>query len=74
MATFATMDMLQEWREREKLSIPAAAKRVGVSRETWWRWENNQRAIGLPSIPAIERETGIPREQIRPDIYERGGA
>jgi transcriptional regulator with XRE-family HTH domain len=65
------MDALRTWREAANLSVPEAASKIGVERATWWRWENGIRPIGVPSLPVIESLTGIPREELRPDIFER---
>lgn len=65
------MGTLKAWREAKGLSIPEAASQLGVERATWWRWENDERPVGLPSIAAVESLTGIPREKLRPDIYRK---
>jgi transcriptional regulator with XRE-family HTH domain len=66
------MDKLREWREGKGYSIPQAATEAGTTRETWWRWENGVRQVGLSSLPKISELTGIPRGELRPDIF--GGA
>ena len=41
------------------------ARLVGVSPQAVWQWG----AIPVRHVLAIERQTGIPREVLRPDIY-----
>jgi DNA-binding transcriptional regulator YdaS (Cro superfamily) len=43
------------------------ARRLGVDKSMVTRWDRN----GVPPLRAveIEKETGIPREQMRPDLF-----
>lgn len=68
----SSMETLKTWREAQNLSIPEAAALGGVERATWWRWESGVRRIGLSSIPRLEEVTGIPRRDLRPDIFTSG--
>ena len=49
---------LRALRASRSLTIDAAAKRVGVARMTWWRWENEQRAISPVAEIAIRAKVG----------------
>lgn len=55
----------------EKGSQGLLAKAIGFSQPSVWRWLN-----GTPVPPkaaiAIEKKTGIPKEEIRPDIFGPG--
>lgn len=67
------MKVLRNWREAEKLTVPQAAKRVGVERATWWRWENNIRPVGVDSLARVTSETGIEAAVLRPDLASAFG-
>lgn len=62
------METLTAWRERHNLTVAEAAKKAGVTRATWWRWEQGVRAVGADSLLKIERITGISRHELRPDL------
>jgi hypothetical protein len=48
----------------------ALAKKLKIARQAVGEWATGQRAVPLGRIIAVEAFTGIPREQIRPDIYK----
>lgn len=56
---------IRAYREREELSLDELASRIGVKRNTVWRWENGR----MPERrlwPAIEKATGItPSDLVR---------
>jgi DNA-binding XRE family transcriptional regulator len=62
-------EQIRAWRERQepRLSQDDAAKRVGVTRFTWLRWESGS-PIELRFVAAVARETGIAASELRPDI------
>ena len=66
---FMSNTPLKDWRVSAKLKQKPAAKKLGISQSAVSLYERN---LGQPS-PAlateISRITGIPREQLRPDIY-----
>ena len=43
------------------------ARRLGISHPAVFQWE----WVPISRVPEIERLTGIPREELRPDIYAR---
>lgn len=46
------------------------ADRIGTSQSMVWYWlERAKRGVPAEYVLAIERETGIPRHELRPDIY-----
>lgn len=52
----------------EKGIRPAAlARSLGVEKSTVTRWDDN--GIPLVRVFQIEKETGIPREKLRPDFF-----
>lgn len=67
----STMDTLKAWRDANGLTIPEAATRVGVERATWWRWENGIRPVGIDSVKRVASVTGIPANELRPDLVDK---
>ncbi len=49
-------------------SMAELARLIGVSKQAVWMWHT----VPLNQILAVEKATGIPREELRPDMY-RGG-
>jgi DNA-binding transcriptional regulator YdaS (Cro superfamily) len=63
------MNPLAEYRQRTKLSSSALAEKLGVNRGTLWRWEVGKTPVPVDRFSKIETETGLKREQLRPDIF-----
>lgn len=61
---------IKEWRERQGLKAVEAAVAVEVTPAMWSRWENGTRPIPAERVPHLSRITGIPRHELRPDLYE----
>jgi len=62
-----------EWREHIGLSVQSVAGRVETSRETIWRWENEQHRLNPGKIGAYAVALGIePAQLFRPP--DRGKA
>jgi len=59
---------LRRFRAARKLSLTAAADLFGVHKTTFLRWERSG-IVPVSRIVEIERVTGIPRHEIRPDIF-----
>lgn len=61
-----TVDDLQRIRARLGASIPEAAKKLGVDRVTWWRWEEAGSPFPQKYVKSLlemlEREDILPRE------------
>jgi DNA-binding transcriptional regulator YdaS (Cro superfamily) len=54
----------------------ALAKMCGVRQSHVWNWLNRRGSKGIPPqhVITVERATGIPRHEIRPDIFpDEGG-
>lgn len=66
---------LKTFREEQtpKLSQEALAKRLGVTRLTVVRWENDVRKIDERKLPDVVRETGLAAEVLRPDLAKLMG-
>ncbi|RAI38279.1 transcriptional regulator [Rhodoplanes roseus] len=46
------------------------AERIGTSQSMVWYWlERAKRGVPAEYVLAIERETGVPRHELRPDIF-----
>jgi len=49
---------ITQWREGKGLSVEKVADRVGVSRESVWRWENQQHRLNPGKIKALADAIG----------------
>lgn len=60
---------IREIREKKGLTLQAMAAQVGVHFTTWARWERD----GIPpaKILVVEAATGIPREELCPQLYRQ---
>jgi DNA-binding transcriptional regulator YdaS (Cro superfamily) len=62
---------LTRYRETKKISLQALGEALGgINKSTVLRWE--QGAIDIPPefLEKIERATGVPRHELRPDIFK----
>ena len=48
----------------------AVAKRLGITSQAIAQW-HPKRGPKVEHVPALEEMSGVPRYEIRPDIYER---
>lgn len=50
----------------------ALAKKLGVRQSHVWHWVHRSKN-GVPAefAPAVEKITGVPRHELRPDVFER---
>jgi transcriptional regulator with XRE-family HTH domain len=55
---------IRAYRDREGISATALAKRLGVARNTIWRWESGRQQIVRELWNKIHSETGIPIDQL----------
>jgi DNA-binding transcriptional regulator YdaS (Cro superfamily) len=58
---------LQDLLAENGLRLIDLARRLGVNKATVTRWSRGN--IPPENVLKVERETGIPREVLRPDIY-----
>lgn len=49
----------------------ALAKRLGLPKQTVYGWMKAGRVLSAESVLAVERVTGIPRTDLRPDLYPK---
>jgi len=61
---------LKDWRKSQGLRLDDVAQMLGVTAAMWSRWENGSRRVPPPRVADVAKITGIPREAIRPDIFE----
>lgn len=50
-------------------SLDDLATPLGVNKSTVMRWENGEVPIPVGRLSELSAMTGIPREQLRPDIF-----
>ena len=60
----ATNHPLRIYREANGISAAELAARIGVQRNTIWRWENWQQAVSPDLWARVSKETGIPVETL----------
>lgn len=63
------MDQLIKFRDAHKLTQQGLASLIGTSAGYLHDLENGRRKPSLALASRIERVTGIPRREIRPDIF-----
>lgn len=61
---------LRAYRREQQLPASAVAKKLGIAESTLRSFENGNREIDADWAIAIERALGIPRERVRPDLFE----
>jgi transcriptional regulator with XRE-family HTH domain len=64
---------LKKYRKTADLTQIEAAREVGVTRETWARWELGHRKIARSILPVVAEKTGISPRELRPDLAELMG-
>lgn len=65
-----TKSNFKSFREsRPDLTLDGVADLLGVDRTTVLRWEKGFTPIPTKRLQDIERITGIPRQELRPDLY-----
>lgn len=60
---------LKTWREANELKVNEAAAQAGVTSAMWSRWENSVRQVPAERAVEMEKRIGIPRHQLRPDLF-----
>lgn len=50
-------------------SQSATGRLLGVTQAAVWGWLNEGKPLPAEHVLLVERETGIPKEVLRPDIY-----
>lgn len=62
---------LKAWREAQNKLVSEAAKLGGITPGTWSKYENGRLRISGERCVDLERRLGIPREDLRPDLFSR---
>lgn len=57
------------FRKSSGLTLDGAAELFKVDRTTILRWERGEPPVPVKRLDEVERITGIPRNQLRPDIF-----
>lgn len=61
---------LLAYREGNNLSLDALAAQLKVNKSTVLRWETGEVPLPIARLSIVEKLTGIPREKLRPDIFD----
>jgi transcriptional regulator with XRE-family HTH domain len=62
------MNILTKYRQDNNVTLEALGDAVGgVNKSTVLRWEEGK--VPVDRLADVERVTGIPRAQLRPDIF-----
>ena len=64
-----TQSPLRSYRKAAKRSLESLAADFGVHKTTILRWEEG--GVPVDRLNDVERATGISRQTLRPDIFER---
>lgn len=62
-------DALRKFRDDTGTTLNAIAQKLGVHKSTVLRWEEGE--IPAERVLPLEKLTGVPRHELRPDIYPR---
>ncbi len=63
---------LTDYLGEERGRLTKLADTLGINRVTLYRWAKS--AVPAEKVVEIERVTGIPRRQLRPDLFDDRGA
>lgn len=63
-----TRSNVRSARKARSVKLNAILSGLSISKETWFRWERTQ--IPAERVVEVEGVTGIPRSELRPDLYE----
>lgn len=58
---------LRAYRDRNSVTLEGLASSFGVNKTTVLRWEEGQ--VPAERVLEVERVTGVPRSDLRPDLY-----
>lgn len=61
--------VLAIWRKEQDLMVKDAAAKVDVTPAMWSRWETGARSVPVSRCADLEKKLGIPRSELRPDIF-----
>ena len=69
MGIESTIDTPLALAVRKAGSQSAFARLIGRSQASVHEWLRDSRALPAEHVLLVERETGVPKEELRPDIY-----
>lgn len=61
---------LAKYRATADLSLEALGEKFKVNKTTIMRWEKGEVPIPVNRLAEISTVTGIPREELRPDVFQ----
>lgn len=70
MARKPAIHPLRAYRLKENIPAETVAKKLCIAKSTLRSFENGNREIDADWAIQIERTLGIPRESLRPDLFE----
>lgn len=65
----ADLSPLRKYRDSREMTLADLAERLGVDKSTVQRWETGRVRIPADRIIDVERETGVSRADLRPDLF-----
>ena len=66
----STITTITEFRKSKKMTAKQFGDLFCVDRATVYRWERGDIKVPIKILGPLEDVTGIPREKLRPDIFE----
>lgn len=68
------MNPIRTFRDAKSLTLQQFGEMVGLRKALVWKYENGRLRVPAELVPKIEEATGIPRHQLRPDLWPREAA
>lgn len=65
---------IEQYRADNGLTQGQLAEQLEVTTPTVSKWESGQRRIAGRLLPTVSERTGIPVQELRPDLFPEGGA
>jgi len=60
---------IARWIASNELTMKVAAEQLGATRGTVCKWASGKMRISIDRLAKIEAVTGIPRANLRPDVF-----
>jgi DNA-binding transcriptional regulator YdaS (Cro superfamily) len=68
------MNPIRTFRDAKSLTLQQFGEMVGLRKALVWKYENGRLRVPAELVPKIEQATGIPRHELRPDLWPREAA
>lgn len=68
---FTPKAVLRSYRKKHSLTADDAGRKIGIAGTTWRSYENGSREVDGDTAVLIEKECGVDRVLIRPDLFRR---